>query len=207
MKMLRTLSMFAAVSIASATAVVAQQSDQPPAAAQPAPLPDTRFDAPPARQDDRRTMDRDRPNANRGNQDVDRGPRQADRASGPTDNQIANEADARVARLKASLQLTVDQENSWPRLQQALRDYGVTKLREKAQVNEDRGGRRRRGDRPAEAQQPDNDIVLMRKEADSLSANAAALRKLADAADPLYQALNDRQRRLLVRAIVSEFDR
>ena len=47
----------------------------------------------------------------------------------------------------------------------------------------------------------------MRREAESLQKGADAMKKLADAAEPLYGALNERQRRLLIRFISSEFDR
>lgn len=116
---------------------------------------------------------------------------------GPLDNQIADDADARIARLKADLRLTPDQENNWAGLRGSLRDYEisqVTSVMAGRSAHEDR-----RDDRP-------NDIAIMRTEADRLTASGAALKKLAEAADPLYGTLDDRQRHKLVQYIKSDFE-
>jgi hypothetical protein len=49
---------------------------------------------------------------------------QRDRAP-PTANQIADEVDARIAKLKAELRLTEDQSKNWGSVQTALHDIGV----------------------------------------------------------------------------------
>ena len=54
------------------------------------------------------------------------------------------------------------------------------------------------------ASAPD-DIALLREMADSLSARGA-LKKLADAADPLYASLDDRQRRELFQFLRTDFE-
>ncbi len=74
---------------------------------------------------------------------------QAER-SGPADNQIANDVDARIARLKADLRLTADQEKNWSGVETALHDYGVDQY--KALVA-GRSARHDRDERP-------NDIIL-----------------------------------------------
>ena len=123
----------------------------------------------------------------------------------PPDNQIANEVDAQVALLKARLQLTVDQERNWPALQTALHDFGVARL--SARTDERmRRDRRRDRDRREDAAERENDIALMRQEADALVARADALRKLADAADPLYGALDNRQKAKLMQFMARAFD-
>jgi hypothetical protein len=48
--------------------------------------------------------------------------------------------------------------------------------------------------------QPD-DITEMRREADALAAQSANLRQISDAAKPLYDSLDDRQRRRLVQFV------
>jgi hypothetical protein len=123
--------------------------------------------------------------------------------TGPTDNQIANDVDARIAFLKAGLRLTVDQEKNWPGLQTVLHDYGVGQLKAALQ-NPERPRRRDRGDRDR-SERP-SDIALLREMADSLTARGASLKKLADAAEPLYASLDDRQKRDLFRFLRTGLD-
>ncbi len=122
--------------------------------------------------------------------------------TGPSDNQIANDVDARIARLKADLQLTSDQEKNWSGLQTVFHDYGVGELKNVMagrSARTDREDQSRRNDRP-------NDIVMMRDEADELNSRAASLKKLADAAEPLYGSLDDRQKHKLVQFMKIEVD-
>jgi hypothetical protein len=121
---------------------------------------------------------------------------QADR-NGPPDNQIANEVDAKIARLKASLRLTADQEKNWPGLQSAIRDYGV------AEFKQPMTGRSARADR-SRSERP-NDIARMRSNADGMTARAAMMKKLADAAEPLYNNLDDWQRGKLFEFLGTHF--
>jgi hypothetical protein len=128
---------------------------------------------------------------------------QAER-TGPPDNQIANEVDARIARLKAGLRLTSEQEKNWSGLQTALHEYGVGQFK---RFMEGRSLRQDRRDREDQSQRNDrpNDIARMRNEADELTSRAASLKKLADAAEPLYGTLDDRQKRRLVQFMKTEF--
>lgn len=93
--------------------------------------------------------------------------------------------DARVAALKAGLQLTPDQEKNWPSVEQAIRDV--------AKARQERAAARR-----SEHQQPEDLIERLRRRADVMATNAANLKKLADAAQPLYQSLTDDQKHRLV---------
>jgi len=93
--------------------------------------------------------------------------------------------DARVAALKAGLELTADQQKNWPAFEQAYRD--VAKLR--AEHFKARHEQRSQSVNPIERQQ---------KRADALNAHGAALKRLADAASPLYQSLDDGQKRRFV---------
>ena len=95
---------------------------------------------------------------------------QTETPTGPADNQIANDVDARIAQLKANLRLTVDQEKNWPALQAALHDDGVGQLKT-AMENPERPRRHEREDQDR-SERP-NDIALLREMADSLSARGA----------------------------------
>src|SRR5215471_1049633 len=89
--------------------------------------------------------------------------------------------EARLASLKAGLTLTPDQEKNWPAFEQAAREYG--KLRA------DRMGATR------SARSSDDPVEHLRQRATALSDRGAALKKLADATDPLYNSLDDNQKR------------
>jgi hypothetical protein len=91
--------------------------------------------------------------------------------------------DARVAALHAGLRLTPDQERAWPAFEQAYRDLAAT-----------------RGDRTAgpRAEQPLDPIQRAQRNADALAARSAALKRYADAAAPLYQSLDENQKRRFV---------
>lgn len=98
--------------------------------------------------------------------------------------------DARIASLKAALKLTPDQEKLWPGVEATLK-----------QVAKDRQARRdeARAAREAarQAQTAPDPIARMRAIASRMDASAADLRKIADAADPLYKTLDDAQKQRL----------
>jgi hypothetical protein len=91
--------------------------------------------------------------------------------------------DARIAALKAGLQLTADQEKIWPAFEQAYRD--VLKLR-----GEQRQARFQERDHSENV----NPVDRLARRADAVAARGAALKRLADAERPLYQSLNDAQK-------------
>ncbi len=124
---------------------------------------------------------------------------QADRR-GPSDNQIANDVDARIARLKADLRLTPDQENNWGGLQTAFHDYGVGEYKSLL------AGRSARTEDQTSHDDRPNDIAMMRDEADALTEKATSLKKLADAAEPIYGSLDDRQRHKLMQFMKAEIE-
>jgi len=93
--------------------------------------------------------------------------------------------DARIAALRAGLRLSPDQERLWPAFEEAIRGF-VKQRRE--QMREWREGR---------AQASDDIPAMIRDMADRQAARADALRKLADAAAPLYAALDEGQKRRL----------
>jgi zinc resistance-associated protein len=96
--------------------------------------------------------------------------------------------DARVAAIKAGLQLTPDQEKNWPAFEQAYRDLAKLRAERMAARFERRGEDRRDGDRDV------NPIDRMGRRADSLIARGTALKHYADAAGPLYQSLDEGQK-------------
>jgi hypothetical protein len=99
-------------------------------------------------------------------------------------------ADARIAAVKAGLKLTPDQDKLWPPVEAAVRDF--TKMRI------DRANARMNA--PADtkdAQKPDDPVGRLRQRADRMATTAAAMKKIADAADPLYKTLDDGQKRRL----------
>jgi hypothetical protein len=100
-------------------------------------------------------------------------------------------ADARIAAVKAGLKLTPDQEKLWPPVEAAVRDFAKLRIdRANARMNADK-------DDANDAQQPDDPVARLRARADRMAATAAVLKRIADAADPLYKTLDDGQKRRL----------
>lgn len=89
--------------------------------------------------------------------------------------------EARIAALHAGLMLTPDQERNWPVFEQAARE--MAKVRTE-------GWRERPDERPAA-----DPIERLQRRADELTRRAAALKRLADAAAPLYRSLDEGQKR------------
>jgi zinc resistance-associated protein len=115
-------------------------------------------------------------------------PRDA-QASRPSAEDTAALTDAHVAGLKAGLKLTAEQEKNWPAVEAAIRDLAKERADRMAAAREARRG----GDN---AQQPRPDaITRLRQGADAMTARATGLKKLADAAEPLYKSLDDGQKR------------
>jgi hypothetical protein len=106
--------------------------------------------------------------------------------------------DARIAAVHAGLKLTADQEKLWPPVEAAVRDFAKLRI--------DRANARMEAEKNADAQQkPDDPVTRLRERADNMAANAAALKKIADAADPLYKTLDDNQKRRLT--LLTHMDR
>lgn len=186
---MKRLSVLGCAAVALGASIIASQAQTQPA---PEPSP-----APP-------------PPAARTEQPQSIPPAAAPERAGLTDNQIADEVDARVAQLKANLRLTAEQDGKWGALRDALREAGVEAAKRHSAAEErlgryDRRGQRRPDEPEATASvdqdRRSGDIAMMRLEADEMAAQASSLKKIADAAEPLYDALADRQRRILMRFI------
>jgi LTXXQ motif family protein len=98
--------------------------------------------------------------------------------------------DARIAAVHAGLKLTPDQEKLWPSVETAVRDFAKLRI--------DRANARMKAENDQTDQQKAEDpVARLRERADNMATSAAALKKIADAADPLYKALDDGQKRRL----------
>jgi hypothetical protein len=99
--------------------------------------------------------------------------------------------DARIAAVHAGLKLNPDQEKLWPPVETAVRDFAKLRMdRANARINA-------KQDDSQNAQKPDDPVARLRERADNMATSAAALKKIADAADPLYKILDDGQKRRL----------
>lgn len=111
--------------------------------------------------------------------------------------------DARIAAVKAGLQLTPDQEKNWPPVEAAVRDFAKQRIalaNARAQERDlRRAEREQRRNEPDQAARNVNrdPVARLRERADTMAATAAGLKRIADAADPLYNSLNDAQKRRL----------
>ena len=147
----------------------------------------------------------------------------------PSASQIADRIDARLAKLKADLRLSDDQNKNWGSVQSALHDIGVNRANRLLQRDQPADAQRdanapRDPNAPRDASAPPpardandrdrdrdrsrtpDEIDRMRREADYLTDRAADLRKLADAAGPLYGSLDDGQRRRFIQYLRSDRD-
>ena len=105
-------------------------------------------------------------------------------------------ADARIAAVHAGLKLTADQEKLWPPVETAVRDFAKLRI--------DRANARMNAQKDDSQQKPDDPVTRLRERADNMAATAAAMKKIADAADPLYKTLDDSQKRRL--AVLTRMD-
>jgi hypothetical protein len=108
----------------------------------------------------------------------------------PAANQLADQSDARTARMRADLRLTPEQENNWAGFENAMRDNAKRRADREIALRADR----QKG--------PVDFIDQMRKGADSMSERSADQKKLADAAQPLFASLNDQQKRRFTEELV-----
>jgi zinc resistance-associated protein len=121
------------------------------------------------------------------------GPR-AEHRHRPSAADMAAFTDARIAALKAGLELTPDQQKDWPAFEQALRDVAQLRI---ARMQA-RQARMQQGQTQPQGQGPNGPFDRLAHRADNLAKTSAALKKLADAGAPLYQSLNDDQKQRFV---------
>lgn len=99
----------------------------------------------------------------------------------PNAQDLAAFADARIAALHAGLQLNPDQEKNWPSFEQALREVAKMRIERLSSARDE--------------QTPASPIERLQRRAEAMTTHGAALKRLADAAAPLYQSLDDAQKR------------
>jgi len=98
----------------------------------------------------------------------------------PTAEDITAFGEARIAALHAGLKLTAEQEKNWPPVEAALREL--------AKQRSERFAARASADRPKDP------IERLNLRAEVMGQRAATLKKLADAAGPLYKSLDESQK-------------
>ena len=108
-----------------------------------------------------------------------------------TADQIVANSDAYIERIKTELNLTPDQEKHWYGFSSAMHYLG-------------HNGAERLNLRVARAKRdpPDDIIEQMRNEAQFLIDRAADQRNVADAAEPLYSSLDDKQKEVFIQEMV-----
>jgi hypothetical protein len=102
----------------------------------------------------------------------------------PSADDMGALADARITALHTGLKLTPEQEKNWPAVEAALRDV--------AKQRQERFAAR------ANAERPKDPVERLNLMADAMQARGAALKKVAEAADPLYKSLDDAQKHRFV---------
>lgn len=114
------------------------------------------------------------------------GPAGPDRAHHwrPSAEDVSAMGDAHIAAVHAGLKLNAEQEKNWPAVESALRDLAKQRSERFARASADR---------------PTDPIARLSLRADAMTQRGAALKKLADAAGPLYKSLDDGQRHRFIR--------
>src|SRR3954470_3649777 len=109
-----------------------------------------------------------------------------------TADQIVNNSDANIERIKKELKLTPEQEKHWAGFNSAMHYLG-------------HNGADRLNLRVARAKRdpPDDIIEQMRNEAQFLNDRAVDQRNVADAAEPLFTSLDDKQKAVFIQEMVN----
>ena len=92
--------------------------------------------------------------------------------------------DARIAAVHTGLKLTAEQEKNWPAVESALRDL--------AKQRSERFAARASANRPTDL------VERLNLRAETMTQRGAAMKKLADAAGPLYKSLDEGQKNRFV---------
>jgi LTXXQ motif family protein len=106
--------------------------------------------------------------------------------------QIVANSDANIDRIKAELNLTPEQEKNWTAFNSAMHYLGHNGA-DRLNLRIER----------AKRDPPDDIIEQMRNEAQFLNDRAVDQRAVADAAEPLYASLDDKQKTTFIQEMVS----
>ncbi len=110
----------------------------------------------------------------------------------PTADQLVAQADARTARLKADLRLTPEQVKNWPGFESALHDIAKSRADRLVAFRAESAERKKSGDV----------IEHLNGLAKFLGERSTDLKKLADAAQPLYASLDEQQKRRFANRLI-----
>jgi hypothetical protein len=102
---------------------------------------------------------------------------------GPSREDVAAFAEARIAGIKAGLKLTPEQEKLWPPVEQAIRKISDTRIQRREMM--------RNATPPADFMERIDRMATMSTQ------GSENMRGLADAMKPLWATLDERQKRLL----------
>jgi zinc resistance-associated protein len=91
--------------------------------------------------------------------------------------------EAKIAALRVGLELTPEQEKNWAPVEQSVRAIEESARARRAKMHE--------------LLKSEDGIAVLRARAEAMEQRAADLKKLADAAEPLYRMLSDEQKRRL----------
>jgi zinc resistance-associated protein len=109
------------------------------------------------------------------------GSRQGGQRWQPSVEDLQAFGEARLAALKAGLMLTPEQARNWPAFEQAARDFGKLRIDRRMAMRT--------------APLTDDPVERLRRRGTAMSDTGAALKKLADATEPLYKSLDENQKR------------
>ena len=126
------------------------------------------------------------------------GPR-AEQRHRPSAEDLAAFTDARIAALKAGLELTPDQAKNWPAFEQALRDAAQLRIARMQARLQQRENAPNGQAAPEQGQPPGDPFDRLAQRADGMSKASAALKKVAETGQPLYQSLTDVQKQRFTR--------
>jgi len=104
--------------------------------------------------------------------------------------------DARVAIMKAALQLTPEQTKLWPPVENAIRARAEDRKARFAKVAETMG--KRVDESSADIMANRDPIAFLQRRAEALAQRSVDLNKLAEAWQPLYKTLSPEQRQRMV---------
>jgi hypothetical protein len=107
-------------------------------------------------------------------------------------NQFVAEADARTAGIKADLHLTPEQDKNWAGFESSLHDIDKNRADRLVAYQGERGQQKESGDV----------IEYLNSHAKALDERSADMKKLADAAQPLYASLEPQQKRQFAEELI-----
>jgi hypothetical protein len=136
-------------------------------------------------------------NSGTGNANSDLRGQRSEHRYRPSTADMSAFTDASIAALRAGLELTPDQAKNWPEFEQSLRDAAQLLIQAREAQRQER-------QTPEQGQAPANPFPRLKQRADNLAKVSAALTKVADTGNPLYQSLTDEQKQrftILVRTL------